>query len=425
MKKVLIGLLVLAVAGGGVFAQEWRFQGDMWAGLGIWLTDHDDSDDQYIGVVSNERDGMRSQLTTTVNNADNTAGLNFRFRADGSQNVNMSHGFGWISFMENMFTLYGGDIDDAAGFNSFDRMTGARMGEGHGLRLLVRPMDNLAISLGAYTGREGWMNLDGANNTQAKYTFAVRFDEPDLFRVIVGMRNTNEVGRGFDGWRGNLTADSMREDILADFEDGYINAAQRDALLADLPGLNPGGRTQASAAYLSFEYLGLAGDGIHLAASAFFQNLEEFSDFGSMHFYASFGHTGLVEGMNLGLGVGLSLSNAHDDMLGGAYTPHIWVWGSVEYQLTDSVFPRLDLHYVRGGVGSGEFANMHNRNFARGGAVFHEDASFMRVQPSAQFRFGSNTFIELGCVVDLWLGDSDWVENNVQFGAYALMRVSF
>jgi len=406
MKKVLIGLLVLAVAGGGVFAQEWRFQGDMWAGLGIWFTDWDDRDDPAIGLVSNDRDGMRSQLTTTVTDAENTRGLNFRFRADdwgSGRDVRMSHGFGWISFMDNMFTLYGGDIDDAAGFNSLDRMVATRMGEGHGLRLLVRPLgdDNLALSFGAYTTRTGLMDLDGTNNNQAKYTFAIRFHEPDLFRVVAGLRNTNEVG---SGWNFSF----------ADFDDFNGNGDES---------FNAGGRDQASAAYLSFEYLGL--EDIHLAASAFFTNLEDFGDYGTMHFFASFGHTGLVDGMDLRLGFGLSMSNLFDDAFGSAYMPNIWVWASVDYQLTESVVPRLDLHYVMAGMGSGDERNMHNRNFARDGAIFHEDASFMRIQPSVQFRLTGTTFVEIGCVIDLWLGDSNWKANDTAFAAYALMRVSF
>ncbi|MCL2231945.1 MAG: hypothetical protein FWB99_02595 [Treponema sp.] len=408
MKKVLIGLLVLAVAGGGVFAQEWQFNGEIRTGLGMFF--FEDDDDPRLGIVTDDPNSNRADLRARVNNADNTAGIDILFRAETRQdaanpNVSSPHAFGWMNFMDNMLTLQGGRIDDAAGFNSFDRMAGARMGEGTGMRLLARPMDGLTLNLGVYADANHnlmWFGHEAAPNGrgQARTVFAIRYEEPDLFRVVVGARTANEAhgpAAGFYGW------------VAA-------GAGATDGNVA----VRPDGR--ASAAYLSFEYLGLSGDGMHIAASAFFLNLEEFGDEGYMFFYGSFGHNALVDGMDLtaGVGLGLGQSDARDDM-------YLWIWGSVSYQLSDTIVPRLDLHYVSGGASSGQQGTMHHRNVARGGATFNSDHSFVRIQPSVQFRVQANTFVELGCVFHIDIGDNaTWGNGNgTNIAAYALMRVSF
>ena len=405
MKKVLIGLLVLAVAGGGVFAQEWRFSGEMRTGLGLFFGEEVEEPEVRM-LTDDPNAGTRAQLRTQATNADGTAGLDFMFRAQGGASpadVTLPHGFGWINFMDNMITLQGGRIDDAAGFNSFDRMAGARMGEGTGLRTLIRPMDGLVFNLGLFGhpsaagDRVGVLGFEpnAYNDGQIRAVFAVRYEEPDLFRFVVGGRTANSAfdqTSGFDGWTDD--------------------------------GVALGYHDHSSAAYFSFEYLGLAGDGIHIAASAFFLNLEEFGDDGFMFFYGSFGHNALVDGMDLtaGVGFGMSQNEIHDDF-------YLWIWGSVAYRLSDMVVPRLDLHYVMGGATSGELQTMHPRNVARGGASFHSDDSFVRIQPAVQFQVQANTFFEVGAVFNIDLGDNPtWFgmeETGVRGAVYALMRVAF
>ena len=397
MKKVLIGLLVLAVAGGGVFAQEWQFNGELRAGLGMFFLN--DDDDPLVGIVSEATNGMRADLRSRVQNADGTAGLDFLFRAQGGNpgSVSMPHAFGWLNFMDNMFTLQGGAIDDAAGFNSFDRMTGARMGEGAGLRTLIRPMDGLVLNFGLFGHPSAALGLEPNeyNEGQLRAVFAVRYEDPDLFRFVVGGRTANSAfdqTSGFDGWTDD--------------------------------GVALGYHDHSSAAYFSFEYLGLAGDGMHIAASAFFLNLEEFGDYGFMFFYGSFGHNALVDGMDLtaGVGFGMSQNEIHDDF-------YLWIWGSVAYRLSDMVVPRLDLHYVMGGATGGQMQTMHPRNVARNGATFDGDYSFVRIQPAVQFQVQANTFFEVGAVFNIDLGDNPtWFgmeETGVRGAVYALMRVAF
>jgi len=413
MKKVLIGLLVLAVAGGGVFAQEWRFNGEIRTGLGMFFLENDD--DPRLGIVTDDPGANRADLRARVNNADNTAGIDILFRAEHGHEAQVftPHAFGWLNFMDNMLTLQGGRIDDAAGFNSFDRMSGARMGEGTGLRLLARPMDGLVLNFGVYTAAntlDRWFGYEEGSRLQARAVFAVRYEEPGLFRAVVGARTANEAGGpagGFHGWAAGLKPPAT----------GEQTAVRTHA------------NSSASAAYFSFEYLGLNDDGIHAAASAFFLNLEEFGDYGFMFFYGSFGHNALVEGMDLtaGVGIGLAQYEELDDM-------YLWIWGSVSYQLSDSIVPRLDLHYVMGGRSNRNMISMHHRNVAREGATFDGDDSFIRIQPSVQFRVQANTFVELGAIFNIDLGDNPtWgvvsgqtsADTGTNVGVYALMRVSF
>ena len=384
-----------------MFAQEWQFNGELRAGLGMFITEG--ADDPYVRTVSEAGGGVRSDLRTRVQNAEGTAGLDMLFRAQGgatTNNVFMPHGFGWINFMDNMLTLQGGRIDDAAGFNSFDRLANTRMGEGTGLRMLIRPMDGLVFNLGAFVPEGGghvWFDYDDSTAAQVRTVFAFSYTEPDLFRIVGGLRTANEAGGpadGFHGWMGGHGATAVTN------------------------------RSIASAAYFSFEYLGLNSDGMHLSASAFFLNLEEFGDYGAMFYYASFGHTGLVDGMDLRLnaGFGMSQRDAHEDF-------HLHIWASVDYQLSDMVVPRLDLHYVMGGLGGSMDGDFHHRDPARG-ATFNSDHSFVRIQPSVQFRVQANTFVELGCIFHIDLSDhpipsGTWNEDGANIAVYALMRVSF
>ena len=197
-------------------------------------------------------------------------------------------------------------------------------------------------------------------------------------------------------------------------------------------------------------------------------NLEEFGDMGDMRFTVSGGHTGLVEGMDLRLNASFGLQmadwlrsgtqgatwienpgrDAADGIAGhqGARyyepSPWVWIWASVDYEVTDTIVPRLDLHYVMGGRTTRGINTTHNRNVAREGVTFDSEDTFLRIQPSVQLRVQSNTFVEFGAILNFCLGDNDtWrpgtlstgtardqrgIDNNgFNAGVYAVMRVSF
>jgi len=399
-KKFLIGLLAFAVAGGGMFAQSWTFNGMVDGGIGMYFFDGDDADSRVAPIA---RDGanvpFRTQLDARFVNADDNAGLNMRIRTDGASQTRAQLGayfdfaFGWLSFAEGMVTVYGGRVDNTF-FNAQDRMFADDSGEGIGLLTIVRPMENLAIGFGGFSrsdddaagDRTAGMMLDEA--PQAMGTVHLSYLEPGLFRITAGFRNTNEVAGGTTTIR-------------------------------------PAGRSVASQAYLSFSYLGM--DGMHAAFTARFQNLEEFSDYGDIRLYATFAHTDLVEDMGLHLGASVGINQSDDADL------HLWVWAAVEYQLTDRVVPRLDLHYVMGGEWNG-WQRLHT-NSIRDGVTFNSDDTFIQIRPSVQFRVAPNAFTELGCVINIDLGDNRTFgpaqraapanDSGTNIGAYALVRIVF
>ena len=387
MKKVLIGLLALAIAGGGAFAQGWTFNGLVDGGLFLRMADGAEyapgmTDDPNVALIGS-RDGtnaVRAQLDSTFVNADGTAGFFLRIRQDGDADLFFETAQAWMSLMDNMLTVYGGRINHTH-FNTLDRMTGTDMGEGLGLSFIVRPMDNLTLGFGGFTTTAaGGRYLDDAS--QFKTTFGLAFNEPDLFQVRFGLRNTNEVGGGWGNW-GEATM----------------------------------GRGQGSLAYLSFSYLAL--QDMHVSATAGFQNLEEFGDYGAIRFYASFGHTGLVDGMDLRLNASFSISQSdiHDDA-------HIWIWASVDYAVSDMVVPRLDLHYVMGGTA--DLSRLHHEGI-RNNSTFNSDDSFFQLRPSVQLRAAPNAFLEIGCIFHINLGDGStgWSADNTDIGLYALVRMTF
>jgi len=413
MKKVLISLLVLAVAGGGAFAQGWTFNGMMAGGIGLFFFDDDDEDARVAPINDDPAAAFRTQLDAHFTNADANAGLSFRIRGNGNQ---LSRGagandamdawfdwaFGWLSFADNMVTVYGGHIFQST-FNAFDRMFGFRHMEGLGLLTVVRPMDGLALGFGGFSSGAGNLTLDGNNDEQARFMFSARYDDPSGdFSVVASVRNTNDhvgvAGTG-PGWA---------------------------------PDPIPGSRTQVSQAYLSFAWHAL--EDIHLAATARFMGLEEFADYGDMRFYVTFGHTGLVENMDLRLGASFGMTMRDEMADESDPSPHVWIWASVAYELTDRLVPRLDVHYVLGGAWNNWQRTHHWA--ARDGATFHEDDSFIQIRPAVQFRATPSAFLEIGCIFNIDLGDNTtWGrmragddfgnDTGMNIGIYALMRVSF
>jgi len=472
MKKVLIGLLVLAVAGGSAFAQGWTFSGLTSGGLGLFVledgergadasptstTQFQTNDDPFLRVSSLEAmPGIRTQLVANFANEDRTAGLSFQIRHDhnatgpAARDAFFNFGFGWLSFMDNMVTVYGGLVDHGY-FNSLDRISASDMGEGLGLSFVIRPMENLMFNLAAYANAGQNMLMADREGTpfnlnQAKGVVAVSYTEPDLFRVTAGFRNTSEVNTGWGNWWGGS---------------GLLYGTGATALdLNNLTRPHDRGSGRTSAAYLSFAYLAL--DDIHIAATAAFQNLEEFGDYGDMRFYVTFAHTGLVENMGLHLGASLGINNSERfdlDRYGSRQANtagtgfrmedrdmHVWIWAAVDYQLTDTIVPRLDLHWVTGG--STDWQHFHRHEGIRNNVTFHEDHSFFQIRPSVQFRVTPSAFLELGCIFHIDLGDlrtfgnapaylggygdhalnarqaAEW-NNGMNIAAYLMLRVAF
>lgn len=414
MKKVLLVMLALAVAGGSAFAQGWTFNGLISGGLGLVF--QDDVDEMQVAPVTNDGlgTGFRAQLDARFTNADATGGIAMRLRGHTTENATtgiperslnaggaggFNWAFGWLSFADNMVTVYGGLVDHGY-FNAQDRLFAEDSGEGLGLLTVLRPMDGLTLGFGAFTRTSNelmWVNPDddtlGADN-QVRGTFHVRYEMPDFLRITAGFRNTAEGGGG----NGNNIADSSR--TLRTLSQFYVSAAY------------------------------LADSDMHAAFTARLQGLEEFGDEGIMRFYASFAHSGLVDDMILHAGASFGMVMNDDFWWGNATSPHIWVWVGAEYALSDRIVPRLDVHYVMGGTWN--HANQIHNASIRDGVTFFEEDTFAHIRPSVQFRVTSASFVELGAIVHLDLGDDagngnpTWLRTHgTHIGAYALVRVAF
>ena len=154
-------------------------------------------------------------------------------------------------------------------------------------------------------------------------------------------------------------------------------------------------------------------------------NIEEFGDYGAMFFYLTFGHTGLVDGLDLRLGAsfGTSLNDNIDDH-------HLWLWLGVDYALTANLVPRLNLHFVQGGTWGFEQSTHHWA--VRNNFTFNGEQAFINIMPSVQVRVLPSAFVELGAFIHQDLGDdpsrgtgANMRHNGLNAGLFVLTQVSF
>ena len=383
MKKILVALVVLALAGGGAFAQGWTFNGLVNGGLGLFF--FDDADHQYVAPInSTPANGFRTQLQANFVNNDGNAGMRFRLRAQGNEPSNAANpndfvhfAFGWMSF--DMVTVYGGLVD-VGYFNSLDRMFDDGNGQGLGLLAVLQPMDGLTLGFGAFSGGPAGgangVTLIADDSNLVKATVSFVYEMPDFLRFTGSFRTGNNawVGRG----------------------------------------------EEVSQLYVSGSFLGDAD--MHAAATIRLLRLEDFGDLGQMHFHATFGHTGLVDNMGIHAGVTCAISMVDDSDLG------LWIWAGASYQVSERIVPRLDIHYMMGGAATN--AQSLHTNMFRDGFTFNSDDSQLQIRPSVQFIAAPGAFVQIGCVISIDLGDEhaaspSWGNFGTNFGIYALMQVSF
>ncbi|MCL2601246.1 MAG: hypothetical protein FWD91_00375 [Treponema sp.] len=406
MKKILIGLVVFAVAVGGVFAQGWTFNGTVDGGLGLYFLQ--DQDDPIVAPLTHSQtdNSFRTTLLTRFTNDDKNVGADFQLRAEGFARFNtdlmawFDYAYGWLSFNNSMFVIKGGRVNDTT-FSALDRMFGGDNGEGLGLMLTVKPVENLYFGFGAYSNTTESRKPEDSNSDlssapqigtsdQPQGNFAVSYMMPEVFKVVAGVSNR--------------TARSKREAITS-----------RDSGVA-------------SQTYLSFQYLGVSS--LHAALTARLRNVEEFSDLGIMNFYVTLGHTGLVDGLDLRLGGSVGLNSVDNSDM------HVWAMLGAYYQATDWLQPRLDAHFVMGGTAGGynKMQTLHNTYWILTNETWNKDDMFVQLRPAFRFSVSSNasSFFELGGLINIDLGDKDkasgasWGGNHgINSAAYASVRVVF
>ena len=423
MKKILIALLAFAIAGGGVFAQGWTFSGWVDGGLGVFFLE--DDDDPIVAPITSAWDqGFSTRLFTQFVNQDGNAGLHFNLRANnvrhggpataapaaGGLGIHFDWAYGWLSFADGMLRVQGGRVNNGF-FNALDRMWGANHGWGLGAFATVRAMENLYFGFGAFTGGpivDAPVVSTYGSDSHPQGVFYLSYLMPNLFRVTAGVSNATQTA-----WTNRLSGPEMNGS----------------------PGLE-------SQAHLSFAFLG--DPALHAALTARFRNFEDFADSGIMNIYATFGHTGLVNGLDLRLGasVGMFMGDAITVGTGAAYElnddpdMHVWIWLGAYYALSDVLMPRFDAHFVMGGWGAptnaaGEPLLLSlSTDRIRDSETWNSDDMFVLLRPAVRFSVSPLAFFEIGGLISIDLGDDDrpgaWnAGHGVNAAAYALVRVQF
>jgi hypothetical protein len=223
MRKAILGVLILAAAG-GIFAQELKFDGYFNSGLGIVSTNTKlpdgagtkTADTRIVPFgVDSEQAGYRFRLNGSYTNENAAAGVKFRFQAQSKFDLgafSLPYAYGWVSFLNNIFTVTGGLVDDGT-WNSGGAILNDDTGEGLGALVKISPVSGLNLGVGMYViTPQG----SGDNNTiivpvgsaaaandfskfdiplnRIKYTFNAGYTMEDIFKVTLSFRTKNQTG---------------------------------------------------------------------------------------------------------------------------------------------------------------------------------------------------------------------------------------
>jgi hypothetical protein len=437
MRKVLLGVLVLAAAA-GLFAQELKFDGYFNSGLGLVLTNTELPDSvkkENIKVVPFGVDagvyGYRFRLNGSYANAESTAGAKFRFQAQNTadwRSFSFPYAYGWFSFLNKIFTVTGGLVDDST-WASGGAILNDDVGEGLGALVKITPVTGLNLGVGAYviTPQSGSSNNilvvpAGAVKTEPvaavtkdvfndqsqkigtvtiseattkttqpstsgfsgldipldriKYTFSAGYTMPDVFKAAVSFRTKNQAGDAVSRYD---SADAEKFDGSGESSKLIFSAS----VLAVKP-LTAVVEVEVD----KLESTGTAKDDMNI------------------NFYETLGYKigNLAFGLNAvqyyGKAKNAGANKVEDKDLGLHFNP--WISYTI-----GSVVPRLDVNYFKAGTAitiPAENAlpagNYHRTVFAyKDNGKDADDFTVIAVRPSVKFNIGSKTFVEIGDLV--------------------------
>jgi hypothetical protein len=369
MKRILIFLLILT-AGTGLFAQGLKINGYFNSGLGVIATNRDGVNPNPAFTafgVDSWQPGYRFRLNGAYTNGANNAGVKFRFQSQGviqqsgalsGASFTIPYVYGWVSFIDNVITLNGGLVDDATwdtGGVLLGR-NGADQGEGLGALVKISPIEGLDLGVAAYgiSARNGTdqaanvpFDVPGFGMDDVKYVANFGYTVPDLLKIIATFRTANSS-----------------------------------------TGIT---KTQSSRAIAGIGLLAV--ENLTALVEAELNNLQNFSNTGTISFYETLGYRPGDVGFGLNAGQHLSQSSAQSDM-GLEFAPWIDI-------TLGSVVPRLDLVYFLGGTA--DLLAPQVRSYHRVGykPTYNTNVDVLSVRPSVKFNIGDDgaTFIEMGDVV--------------------------
>jgi hypothetical protein len=415
MKKALVVLLILAVAG-GLFAQGWTFTGYTDTGIGIFFPQDEGARAKLVsrdaGVAGN-----RVQFAGAYTSEAKDYGFSFRLRSENA-GIALNYGYGWLSGLGGIITGYAGVIDnDLAGINTGDLIFDGRGGEGVGLYTVIKPISILSVGFGVFGGTSSaerswawdsntstWGNkAETPTNSvwpqQLKYSGGLAVTLPDLAKFVVSFRNANKV-----------SSVSSSNDFEKDV--GIGNDAQVAA------GVNI-----------------LAVSGLKASVAGVLNRVEEFGDLGIIRIFETAEYTAIP---NLTLGLGLweafisgskvkdsfKLAHAGDDP---SLAFRGWVY--VSYGLLGGkIVPRLDVNYLMGGYWDNENRLHFDDRFSPN---FDSKANLFSIRPSVGFQATKNAWFELGYIANKYMGDravsglNKTVKEPLNHTLYADIKVSW
>jgi len=456
MKKALVVLLILAVAG-GLFAQV-TITGEIKSGVGVLITDEKDSSatapvyEQYIGskpilglYSTDTNQGIRFDLNGKYANAEDTVGASFRLRFDTTGNVHyndgyigsfaVQHAYGWVKALDGIFTLNGGKIDNAGPFSTAGGVdTSFDQGGGYGLFARVSPMTGLDLGAAAYTrvGYVGYGTPTARTSPlelgDARYNFGVAYTVPDLVTVVGLLRQGN-------GWMYNQTDAALGVKVHA-LQPMGINTLILDAAFLNLQqrevdwyyGTTPAPRGGTTAdpwnrgKFMTIqigervEYVG----GPITVGGRFLQQFRMGDDVDyRMDINNKYLFTTKADGTS-------TIANAGGTLY--SYVPDLtfWVWAQYLMETNNgngAIVPRLDAMYNIGSsktrasvnYNTGVFSGDWRRWDGITKGQFTEGYSNLQIRPNVQFRFGgtSNTnYVELGYAAFVDLSKFEGSNNN-------------
>ena len=412
MKKLFVFAALIFITAAVVFAQELKFDGYLNSGLGVVANDNEDADPYFKAFgVDSESNGYRLRLNGSYQNEAKNAGARFRFQSQRNTSqtgyLSLPYLYGWVGFFENKITLTGGLIMDST-WESADWWIQDDTGEGLGLLLKAEPVKGLNLGVGVYTISQ---QSGGANNmlqytalrTQdpndpskwiagtsrlpnfnelmikpedAKYTFNAAYTMPDVFRVNAIFRTPNKAG-----WTDSRNLDKNQ----------YGYGGYEESML------------------FQAEFRLLAVKNLTAVLVGRFDKLEWFEKKGNVTITETFGYK--LDNLNVGLNAAqflYSRTDANNDEIKRDPSLLFNLWGS--YAI-DKVVPRLDLVYFMGG--RSKMSNGNNqwerRGFANteGTADKDDDYSVFSVRPSVKLNLDNRTFLEIGDMVNIDMGNFD------------------
>ena len=371
MKRILIFLLLLAVAG-GLFAQTLVWSGAVNAGLAVQKTD--DADDPLFGLigknVAGSSNGAYARLHTTYTNEAGTAGFVGRIQASAnptnwSTALQLNRAYGWVTAGDGLFKLVGGRIN-AGELAGIDSVWADSFAGGTGIHAYVSPLG-------------------------------------DLLKIGFGVNAKTGLGASLSGGDAPIW-DNSPLILWGGFgvESGFLSVASEIQYQ----------KSATNAHITAAAELGI----VDIDTGAYIYNINELSDEGEMIFTATFGFNVLD---NLGLYVAgiYGLNNAEED-------PYIGALVAVDYDLGVAT-PSLAVGYSTGGEDAYD-SGLDSWRVVYS-PTYNKNQVHLTVQPAVEIPLARGA-LEIGAAINKDMGDvaaAGSSNKGMSFAAFIDYRITF